>query len=182
MPEIGIILAKREEISLIEHVFSQGSYLVPDLHYPNPEYVKIRSVDDFLHYRQETRLYFMLHENYAISPLEMRQIEKDGKKSYFIMQRNGGPSIDLFMTAEFVVDDTTKVAPGFVAYYPTFWNTITHQNQKVPSHLLDAHGEIRKYIRSIAASNKLGKRSYWIGREMSRALDDGTMVLSIGNT
>jgi hypothetical protein len=179
MTELGILLTSSEERSLVEFVLSKGAFLVPDIDYSSGEYVAIRSLSDFLRYRAATRLFFIVHEDYLIAPLEMRQTVKGGNLVYYVMQRNGGPTIDFLSTVEFTENSEAKVNPGYVAYHRTFWNPKIGENEKPPNSMVRLFGEIRSFIRNMATAAKLGKRTYLIGEEMNAALKRGTKTLGI---
>lgn len=179
MAELDILLTPTEERSLVEFVLGKGAFLVPDIDYSSTEYVTVRSVDDYLRHRANTRLFFIIHEDYLTTPLEMRQAFKGGNLIYYVMQRNGGPSIEFLSTVECIENSTTKVNPGFVAHHPTFWNPNTRQNEKPSAALIRLFGEIRSFLRSRAKAEKLGKRSYLVGGEMMAALKNGTKTLGI---
>lgn len=72
-----------------------------------------------------------------------------------------------------------KVSPGFLAYYPTFWNPSTGQNETPPSTMVEFFAQIKSFIRKIATRVKLGKRSYWVGKQMAVQLKTEAKILGI---
>lgn len=120
MPELGFVLSASEETNVLKLVFDQGGWLVPDLNYTIPQYVTIGSYETYLDYRKQTRLFFILHPSYLKSPLDLHSIEKDGRTVYFIMQRNGGPTIDFLSCVEYKEKGKAYISTGSLSHYPTY--------------------------------------------------------------
>jgi hypothetical protein len=179
MAELGFILSKMEEGLLVQDVLDMGAWLVPDIHYQTPELARITMLGDYERFRKVTRLFFILHPSYLRVPLDVREASKEGKSVYFIMQRNGGPTIDFLSSVEFSEGGEHRIKPGFIAHYSTFWNTETQQNEKMPAALLKLYRELSGLVRRLSTPRRTGVRTYWIGKEVQQLLAAGSLHLGI---
>lgn len=179
MPELGILLTPAEENALVSHCLSLGAVLIPDIEYHSDRYVEVANNKMFCHYRDITRLFYVVHGSYIVRPLEMRMLHKDGRDTWYIVQRNGGPSIDLFLTASSSENSGKRVIPGFVAYHKTFWNADASENQEPPLSLIRFYSEIKSAIQAKAIRRVIGKRAFWVGREMVSLLNSGSAILGL---
>ena len=179
MPEIGILLTRDEEQTVIRSILDRAGWLVPDFQYEVPVPALVKTHEDYLRWRSKTRLFFVLHDSFLVVPLELRQVGRDGGLGYFIAQRTGGPTIEFLSTLEFQEDARRWVNPGFIAHHRTFWDAESRANVKPPQAFVTFFKETIAIMKQVAALKKIGVRRYWIGNEMSVLLENGTMHLGI---
>lgn len=91
MPETGFVLSGSDELVLTQEILKMGAVIVPDLHYPNDRPIQISDLPSFGENRKHTRLFFVLHPTFQEEPLEMREIVRDGRPSWYVGPRSGGP-------------------------------------------------------------------------------------------
>ena len=179
MAELGLILSKNEESRLVERALHAGCWLLPDVHYEAPQPTRISKIEEFDQWRKSTGLFFIQHPSFVKTPVEMTEIEKDGKKVFFIMQRNGGPTIDFMTAAEFEEGGRAKINPGFLAHHKSFWNSSTQRNEDMPPELLSLFRELSAEAKQMARRERVGVRTYWIGTVIQKQLGAGALHLGI---
>lgn len=179
-PEMDIVLSRQEEAEVVKLALRLKAWLVPDMNYPVPRPLQIRSYSDYEKYRGQERLFFILHASFMVTPLEMHEIEKEGRTVYYIVQKNGGPTIDFLSSVEYEEDGKSYVGSGFLAYHGTFWNPETHRNEKAPEALISFYAALTGMVKQIAVRTKVGARIYWIGREIAAQIERGEKYLGIG--
>ncbi len=126
-------MADADERALVKAALSLGVRIVPSKDYETSQPVIVSSVEAFEPERAETNLFFLVSDSWLRCPIEVRQYAtgpKSGK--YFLMQRNGGPSIDLFCPRlEQMTGGPASIAAGMLGYYSTFWNTATRETRQL---------------------------------------------------
>jgi len=114
MPQLDFLLSANEERRLVSAAFEQCLRLVPDADYDTPRYVTAGNLIRYCAYRARTQLFFILADDYVRSPLEFRCFSAGPKPGrYFIMQRNGGPTIDLRAPSQRRESATSEYGSGF---------------------------------------------------------------------
>lgn len=179
MPELGFILTQDEEMRVIRHALSMGTWFVPDIGHETAEPLRIETYAEYEHHRKMTRLFFIAHRSFSTTPLEMRETLRDEHRVYRIKQRNGGPVIDFLSSVEFHEDGKAKINPGFLAFHRTFWNANAQENQVPKPSLVTAYRELCAEVRKIAKREKVGLRTYWIGRGIRQRIGAGELQLGI---
>lgn len=96
-----------------------------------------------------------------------------GETKYYIVQRNGGPTIDLFQTGLVEVEGKPALGSGSISYYPTFWNTLTEENQKPPKALAKFYRHIVSRIKANSTKLVRGERVYCIGPGAQKLVEQG---------
>ncbi len=182
MAEFGFVLSKREEEALVRAALDSGAWLVPDVDYKTPEAARISTYTEYEGYRGSTRMFLIVHPSYFAAPLEMKETSKEGKCVYFIMQRNGGPTIEFMSSVEFREAGRAKINPGFLAHHKTFWNPKTHRNEDMPAALLKLYRELSSIAKKIATRQKVGMRTYWIGNVVKDLIEAGKLCLGIDHS
>jgi hypothetical protein len=179
MPETGFFFSERDFISLVEHLLSQDATLVPDVKYAADEYVLARSTAQLETFRPTTKQFFVLHPSYQVCPLEMRPLEKAGQETrYFIMPRNGGPSIDVYCAGEVESAGQPFIGSGMLGHYPTFWNQEVEENQPAPQALVEFYRSTVKWLRGYARRIKIAGRNYYLGPDAARLLAAGHQLVT----
>lgn len=170
MAQLDFFLCKDEKLELIEFCLENGCSLVPDFKYGTNIYTTLTSAAEYLDYYNKSLLFFIIHEDYTLYPLQMRAFEKDGMKKYFIDQRYGGPTIDFYSPSLAEIEDN-RIGPGFVGIYPFYY----HNDEKFipPPAIKDVYKLISSFIKKRCTRVKLQKRYYWVGNRTIELLRDG---------
>ena len=157
-------------------LFASGMVAVPCRDYPSSQHSIITSLDAFLKTANSCGQFFLLHETYTSCPLEIRQIiANGGRKFYYIMPRNGGPTIDL----NWSVNGARLIRKGSLSHYPSYWNTLKKANMKPPEPLIQAYRKLASFIKT--KSQKIvapkSKRTFYLGTDAKRLRDGGVSLV-----
>src|SRR5438093_1100 len=178
MPQIDFYLSDTDAAELVGFILSQDAWLIADILYDERNYTIIRSVEDYIESRQLTKMVFIAHDSFFESPLEMRPIErKPGESQFYIMQRNGGPTIDFYCPGDCENTGRKAIGPGMIGYYRTYWSTSLQENMKAPASLVALY-------KAITAKTKVGavkiagkKRTYWVAKHALEAMKAGVELV-----
>jgi hypothetical protein len=178
MPELSIIFCQRDEEELIRFILSQGAWLVPETDYNEPYYKPICDINAYLGYRNNgERMFFVISDLYKICPLEMRNTKNPlGKEIFYIIPRNGGPTIDFFNTGAYIENGNMFIATGPIGFYTTYWNTTLQKNEKPPEAMKEFYKAIVSHIKKNSVKEKHGNRIYWIGKNAKQLLNAGAKL------
>lgn len=179
MAELGFILSKEEEEGLVVRALDASAWLVPDIDHQAPEPLRVTTLREYEECRKSTRMFFIQHPSYVKGPLEMREALKDGKRVFFVMQRNGGPAIEFMSSVEFAEGGRAKINPGFLGHHKTFWNPATQRNEEMPTDLLRLYRELSTEVKRMATREKVGVRTYWIGNVIQDRINTGSLRLGM---
>lgn len=148
MPDIGFFFDEVDTEKLTRFLLSERYSFIPDLNYSEPKlqmHTKYEAIEDL---RNQKPSFFLTRSDFAKCPLEIRKIT-GGKadRRYYHMQRNGGPVFHYICPGTYLDQGHRKLGPSSVAYYPTYWNTTSHENEKVPPEQVAAFKVIRNFIK-----------------------------------
>lgn len=177
VPQLDVFLDTDDVSRLVGVLKEHSCYFVPDVDfsYPSIDEWKIENADEFLMCREQkqTNLFFALSENFVRCPLEFRKIEKAGKTVYFIGQKAGGPTLDLFLPRPFTKEGKDCVSSGFIGYHTKYWNTSTEQMETAPDALKSLYNDVSRTLRKSGEVRRGTKRTYIVGPHTSEAAKNG---------
>jgi hypothetical protein len=91
----------------------------------------------------------LFRSDYARCPLDVRPLsDKDDSEGFFIMPRNGGPTILLNLSAKRTSSGQCVLTEGSVHHYPWYWNTSALRNEKASTELKAAYRQIVAFIKA----------------------------------
>jgi len=172
--QIDFILSEKERINVIQFALKNGCKIIPACHYSSEKYRIITDFDQYLQYSAEEPLLFMVNDKYSFYPLELDFFQRDGKKIWYINQRQGGPTIDFY--SPIIGEKTEKIiGPGFIGIYEYYY----HGNNKITpnSELKNLFKAFKSYIESITKPIVLSKRTYWLGKYTAGQALNGNLKL-----
>jgi hypothetical protein len=96
MPDTNFYLTDKSRELLFDFIQSQGGELVPDLLYNKPEYEIVKDVNLFMEYIEtKTVRFYILSKKFEDEGLVITKNRFFEKPTYHVVQRVGGPYIDL---------------------------------------------------------------------------------------
>jgi hypothetical protein len=175
MPQLDVYFGEEDLKRLIAMFFEMGSTVVPDLTSERPEYVEITNIESFNESRgsHSAALYFVLNKNWNVAPLTFGDFEKDGKRMFFIRQRSGGPTLDIFAPYETKIDGVLTQPHGFVGIHKLFWNPSTHRNERVPENLLKTYKKVIASLKNESTKVERNQRSYFVTKHAKARMGEG---------
>lgn len=169
----------RDEVELVKFVLTEGAGLIPDLDYsrPKPELLSNRS--EFASARVLTRHFFIVRDDYFKMPLHLRKIEKQGKLTYYIAQRKGGPTVDFLASGVFTRDGGRFIRPGMVSHYPTFFDDQEGCLRKAPKELIGFYRHITHFLKESYLRVKPKKVTFWLSPDAQSELRQGAKLIGL---
>lgn len=176
MPQCDFFLSEADEDRVVWWILSSGAWIAPDLDYSQPKHDVVRTADAYWNVRNQTNLFFILHESFYRCPLELR-VHSSGPKAgrFFLMQRNGGPALSFFCPRVYEKGESKCLPAGMLAYYPTYRNTARAENEKTPKELVRYFREVTAVIQDEADQRTVGSRIYWIGKDAKTRFRDKSL-------
>ncbi len=178
MPQTDTFMAEHDLYYLIQFLLDQDCVLVPDLIYTEPSLLMIDSMREFEKRRtnQGEKLFFVLSESWQNSPLEFGQYKKEERTLYYIKQKVGGPTLDIFAPNLIVQENRCVLPHGYIGYHSRFWNPTENTNEVAPDTLKSAYRKATKHLGKDATKVKLGQRTYLIANNARKKLEEGYVL------
>jgi len=176
MAESNLFMAENDELDLVDIVLSNGCALVPSIHWETDEYEEIRSVDRFLSLRKATNLYFITSPGYQESALVMRPLTDNPGSKYYIVQREGGPSIDWLCLLPYTEGNVTILGASMLAYYDNYWSVKQSRMVTVPQKLKALFRHLISELRSHGEIRKAKAKSYIVCKHAMAEISQGTRL------
>jgi hypothetical protein len=161
--QTDIVFGDKDIQHLFKYLLEQGAKFVPDIRYTSPRYQELDTLKAIMASRQMSKFLFVVHHCYTRYPLEMRRFKNH--TDYYIVQRNGGPSLDLFCPGLISQTGKSILGQGFIGCYPTFWNPVSEHNEKSPSELLAFYHDAVRWIKRVSIRKTTKKRIFYVGQE-----------------
>jgi hypothetical protein len=181
MPQADILFRRADYENVVQFAFELGAWLVPS-HLRTAGVVRIGKIDEYWNRVNDgEKLFHIQHQTFEVCPLEVRRVRSnEGEDRFYVMQRNGGPTVDLLGPYEFEELGRNRVGGGFISYYPSFWNTETQSNESAPVEQKRFYSALLRYLKSNAIKSPAGRRTYWVGRSVAAGFRDGLIALPEG--
>lgn len=174
MPELGFYFDDSDLNDFAKRCLTEGAYFVPDHIYTDEKFDKITTFSKFRECRiNGTNLFFILHNSYEDCPFELRPIVKNEVTGFYILQKNGGPTIDLFCPSSFDKNGTDVIAPGFVAFHSSYWNTTTREEVRAPESIKLWYRMLTKTIKERSMKIRARHRIFMVGQGATARLAEG---------
>jgi hypothetical protein len=179
MPQIDFFLCQEDERWLVDQCVCLGLQFIPDLNYGSRDYEVLASSDEVLAARGATRLFHLSMPGVS-QPPEMRQIDSGQKAGqWFILQRNGGPLIQLFFPTFSRTEVGDQIAAGFLGYHKTYWDLQVQENRATPTSLIGAYRHLAKKIRAKAMHISGKARTYFLFPSVEARVKQGLKLLGV---
>ncbi|WP_343320905.1 hypothetical protein [Sphingobacterium multivorum] len=153
---------------LFEFLISIQGKLIPDLLFGDSNYQYIEKYEEFDSIlRYQTIHFFLVSDSFQFERLKVAENEyiKEGNK-YFIIQRKGGPYIDLFFYRGFSDDAAVKHKSSEIDIYSKFIHVDSYEEFKATEELIVYYKFIVDYIRKRSKRIKIGTKKHYIGLEL----------------
>lgn len=177
MPQTQLILTDKNSEQIVTLIFDMGAMLIPDLHYKEPKYEYISKLSQFTKMRGATNIYFIVHEDWIVESLIMREVNHQTEgKIFYIGQKQGGPTIDFGYWSEHIKDNKHYVGTGFLGYHDKFWSETNNKMMSVPQELKTFYKSIVLKFKSDAISKK-SAQTYWISNDANELIESGELYM-----
>ena len=149
MPQVDCYLCEDDIIAIGDFVFLHHAMIVPSIHYsrPTPTVVQDQSSFRDVLQREQPRLLHIISNKWQRSTLVFDSFDKGAGEVFYLSQKNGGPTIDVFFTKPIpVAGGQRAIGPGFIGHHASFWNPETSRMEKPPEELRLFYKELRMLI------------------------------------
>lgn len=175
--EIDLLLTDEDRKRLLCWTLEQGASIVPDLHYKEPRYSAVSTIEQ-INELASYRHFFVLRADWQIDDLLMRPVvNKHEGPGYYIAQRYGGPAIDYMLYPEHGEVGHTTLGRGSVAYYSHYFAIADGRKVTPPPAMKSFFSQLSQFIRTESVCLKGKKRSAWLSRSASSAVTSGNKHL-----
>lgn len=160
MPDLRCFMNDGDLLNAMGFALSLGCEIVPDLLYEQSKFSTIQSADEFMQLRAKTKatLYFLVHKDWLESPFEMGVASRKEGRRYFIHQKTGGPTIDVFAPNFYAPDERRYIPMGYIGYHSRYWSTKQKELLAPNSFLKNTYTEISSYVRRSGQPISIGKK------------------------
>ena len=177
MAQLDFFLSIKDREHFIEYCFDNKRHMIPHLSYSSPSYITLKNLTEYNRCEPHT-LFSIVEEKFFNYPLKLDFNIIDNKKKYFIVQREGGPTIDFFSPV-FGQIENKVIGPGYIGVYPYYYKN----NEKIypDTNFKECYNDCLKFIKQNSKPFKIGKRKYWIGlNAIELCRNNGYKFLQIG--
>jgi hypothetical protein len=176
MPETDFIGLPEDEERVIRHAFNLGMEAVPDLRYPSRDILVISEWEPYKQLREQTTLFFLFSNETLRSPFQTGELKERGE--FYVKQRFGGPYVMFLSYSPYVESDVTNLPAGSIAYYPTYYSSLTGEQVKPSAEFTQLYRSIDAEIKRGASRAECpciggGTRVYWVTPKARQALESG---------
>jgi len=181
MAQIAFYFSDREMRDLVAYALSRGFRFIPNLDYPRRTYEILHDVDAIVQCRRTERrlLWFLIRDDYSKwMPLPMH-LRGGTQDKYCIDQKQGGPTIDLCWSGDWVYEDGKRIViPGGISFYARFWNPLLKIEERATDEVRSAYSDLAKWVKShsIRSDQPKGQIGAWIGPEAAKAWKRGVQL------
>jgi hypothetical protein len=177
MAQIDFSICDFEIDALVEFIFSTGSTLAYNLDYDNPHEKTAKTLNEFIGINIRKGLFFIRNNTFSREPLSFRGIEKNGKRIFFIEQKVGGPTLELFLTQEYCEDGVEFIASSFLSHYPYYISSFDETIYiEVSSQQRLLFKEITNFIKKRSKKIKSKKRTYFLSQAVIQKIKSGAKL------
>lgn len=175
MSEASFFLMPPEIEELLARLLEEGCWIVLDKRYEEPQMEIVRSRESLARTLRAANNhgFFVMSERTRRSGLVLREFVKDGKRMWYVPQRTGGPSLDLFYWAPRPMGSGLVLPPGLLAYHSAYIDSGTGMSVRAPTELKELYGVVLARMRQICSRVKLGSRGYLLSHQTSDFLKGG---------
>jgi hypothetical protein len=177
VPELDFFATNGDEERIVEEALRLGGQFVPDVGWPTKSYESFVTLDEFRAWREKTTLFFILAPVFQHSPLVLHEVPSKG--TYRILQKNGGPSVDLFLPNAACRDGRLLLRAAVIGHHAKYWDPVRQEMVAAPASL-------RTFYRALVSTIKRGgekvvlgsvRRRYRVCRDARRAVETGSAAL-----
>lgn len=150
MPQLDCYLCEADVVEIAEKLFEQRATIIPSLDYATPQPLVVLTLGklrEILH-DVNVSLLFVLSPHWQRSPLQLASITKGGRKVFYVCQKEGGPTLDIFYPQPREVHGSLAIPAGFISYHEEFWNPSAQRMEPAPKQLIKAYRDVRMHIMS----------------------------------
>lgn len=177
MPQTQLILTDKNSEQIVTSILDTGAMLIPNLHYKEPKYEYITTLNQFTKMRSAANLFFIVREDWIVESLIVREVNHQTEgKIFYIGQKEGGPTINFGYWPERIKDNKRYVGTGFLSYHDKFWSESNNQMMSTPQELKTFYKSLVSKFKRDAISKK-SAQTYWINNDANKLIESGELYM-----
>lgn len=169
MPESNYYIEDRLRRQLFSYLQSTGCTVIPDLLYSGRKYFEIKDEDSFIEcIEDKTVRFFIINPLFTFQKLILEENRFIEESKFSIVQRKGGPHLNLACYRGFSEDSVPKIKRTNIHYYPKYINSENYfEEYKAPESLKEYYKNLNKFVRSKCNAVKIGTKSYYLDKDLN---------------
>lgn len=178
MAQLDFLMVGNEINSFLSHLIDLKCKFIPDSFYESTEFQILKDVNSIMDNSLSNRLFFVINEVYSKHPLEMREVNRVEGLRYYVVQRSGGPTIDLFLPKIIQDEGNQFLSSGFIAIFP-YIHSINNDKIKASPELKDFYAKIEAYVKKGACKLKTKHRTYYTSKSALDEIKAGILPVGV---
>lgn len=182
MAQLDFFMLEDETSAFLNYLLDQKCEFIPDLFYESREIRILDNLRSLTSYVPINRLFFIVNKIYSKYPLEMRQVKRAEGERFYLVQRFGGPTIDLFIP-KIIIDEEAKrfISSGFLSIYPSIY-TADKQEVKASSELKFFYSKVVSYVKRASYKLSTERRTYYISKGTLEEIKAGALPVGVSSS
>lgn len=179
MAEIEFFAIPEEIVELVQWLLDRHCEFIPDLHYEFSSFNRIAELPTLQSLAKSTPQFYVVREDLIESPLKMREVTTDDKHFFYIEQRTGGPTLDLYWGRQFERDGLMHLSATELSYYSWHQSSSSGKRETPSKALRDLYSEFARTVRASRRKIKPGKREFWISPNVEKLVRAGSVLVGL---
>jgi hypothetical protein len=120
-----------------------------------------------------------VREDLIESPLDLREVSTVEKHFFYINQRVGGPTLELYWGRRFRSDGRPHLSATWLFYYSWYQNSVSGAREKPSKTLRNLYVQFAKAVRASRRKIKPGVREFWISPAVEDLVRSGWILVGL---
>lgn len=167
MAEKSFYINDEDRLALFEFIKVNNGFFIPDLTYCSDKYTYINNASDLLYtIDNKTVRYFIISNIYTIEPITLKQNRFITQPAFDIMQRKGGPYINIAFYRGYSEDAKVKYKRTDIHYYPYYIRCNSNEEFPASPELRDYYNKIINFLKEHSTLKVIDGKKYNIGNNI----------------
>ena len=179
MAELDFFIApEKAESLIIKHLLFEGYAFVPAMLYPSNKIIILNEFSELIEFAKMERHFYVTHPNFTKHEFLLRKINKNGLDCFYIVDKFGGPYLEIFLPVQYFENNILHYSSGFIAkfnkyYLPKNGDNILIGDNGASKAYKDICGHI---IKNTILIRNLSKRAFRISKEVIHDIKNGAKL------
>jgi hypothetical protein len=179
MAELEFFATWEEIGELVQWLLDRQCEFIPDLHYPSSSFDRITDLPTLQSLSRSTPRFYIVREDLIESPLKLREVSTTEKHFFYIEQRTGGPTLDLYWGRQFERDGCPHLSATELSYDSWYESSITGAREKPSKAFRNLYGAAARTVRVSRRRIKPGVREFWISPALGELVRSGWILVGL---
>jgi hypothetical protein len=167
MANFNCYITHEERVELFSFILQNKGKIIPNMVYPDPSYKIITTVEEFIRIiESQTVGFFIISDNFQLEPLVLSK-HKTEEAKYSIVQRKGGPAIDIALFRGFAETDIIKYKRTDLHCYSKYIDYNSHNEFYATDEIKYYFNVIVKFLKSKCKQISVGSNKYWVSKTLN---------------